>query len=217
MSIIKKITTSVIFLGLMSSTALADHVHPASHESVGKSLAKIRAGYSSMSNSTGSSVLDEDIKVKGGFLGEVALGYHFAENVAFECSVGYNKAKLTFTGAPDTAVNLIPVTALLQYYFVPEATLSPYVGAGYSYQIASGGSNGLSLASGGAPVGQLGFDVLFDNLIADNTVGLNFDLKYTYKARHNISYKAQSQSQTSFPLKNKVSTVAAAIGVVFQF
>ncbi len=214
MSITKKITTSVIFLGLLSSTALADHVHPASHESVGKFLAKIRAGYSAMDNSNSSSQNSTiaGSKLSGGYVGEVALGYHFAEHMAFEGSLGYNSAKLKITGAApvNTSVSIVPATALLQYYFVPEATLSPYVGLGYSYQFAFGGSNGTSVSDGGGPVGQLGFDVLFDNVIGDTTMGLNFDLKYTYKASHNIKYSGQT-------LNNKVSTAAAAIGVTFEF
>ena len=215
MSKTKQITISVILLGLLSSTALADHSHPASHESIGKFLAKLRGGYSMMSSSASHNSSNSAItgsKLKGSYLGEVAIGYHFTEHMAVEGSVGYNQATLKINGAApvNTKINIAPVTALVQYYFVPEATLSPYIGAGYSYQIAFGGSKGTSVSNGGGPVGQLGFDVLFDDMFGSNTLGFNFDLKYTYDAAHNIKFQ-------NHQLKQKVSTVATAIGVTFEF
>ena len=47
-------------------------------------------------------------------------------------------------------------------------------------------------------------------MFGSNTLGFNFDLKYTYDAAHNIKFQ-------NHQLKQKVSTVATAIGVTFEF
>ncbi len=216
MSITKKVTTSIIFLSLLSSTAFASPNHQASQKGVGKILVKLRGGYSAMSNSkskqTNSAITGS--KLKGSYLGELAIGYHITEHIAVEGSAGYNKASLKINGATPVSskVNIIPATALLQYYFVPEATLSPYIGVGYSYQSTFGGAKAVSISNGGGPVGQLGFDILFDDMFGSNTVGLNFDIKYTHDASHNIKLKSNNSK-----LKQKISTTAAAVGVTFEF
>jgi outer membrane protein W len=221
MSIIKKTATSIIFLGLFSSTALADYAHPASHETNGKFLAKVRAGYSSMTNNNDYPASNGSLTLKGSYLGEVALGYHFGENMAFEGSLGYNSATLSFDNAgvsTKSTISFIPATALIQYYFVPEATLSPYVGLGYSQQFVTGTTTqntpSASVESGGGLVGQFGCDVLFDNVIGDTTMGLNFDFKYIYKAKHNLKLQTNSGSSA---VTNKMSTATAAIGLTVEF
>jgi outer membrane protein W len=223
---IKKLTIAAVFLGAISSTALADQIHPSSHFSEGLVSVKIRGGYMMVNDSTSNNAnVSDTFKFKNGFTGEAAIGYFITDHMAVEGSAGYGMTKMSVNNVPagttapnKSSVGLIPITALLQYYFIPDATVSPYVGIGGSYQFATGGPSNFKVQSGAGLTGQIGFDVLFDDVWGLNTIGFNFDVKHTHDAQHNIKVSAPyTNTGNAVTVKNKMSTTTAMAGIVFQF
>jgi outer membrane protein len=197
---LKKISLGLILASLVSTSALADGAHK--HESKDKEFVlKARAGWlhSQHTFSLGSV---EDLKSNyNSYTGEIALDYFFTRNIALEGSVGYGKV----SSDGDEKSTIIPVSALIQYHFMPESTISPYIGAGYSYQFIGKSTDALLKGAGGA-VGQLGLDIPYSDLI-----GFNIDVKYTYKAPHKFTDDL-TQKKT-----DKISTTAVTAGVSFTF
>ncbi len=218
MSIVKKVSIALVVAGLVSSTALADASHhhgstatatatatAAANE--GKVVFKARVGVLNVTDKSKDRTTNGEVKFKNGFIGEVAAGYFFTDNIAAEGSIGFGRTKLkdVDSSIKNKAINIIPITALIQYHFIPEAVVSPYVGLGYSYQILNGGPSGVKIKNGGGVVGQAGVDIPFND-----TMGFNIDAKYTYKAPHDYTVDGDKY-------KVKLSTVAITAGVTFPF
>ena len=209
---LKRARIALVLASLVSTTALADGSHATTSASGGEDhlVLKVRAGWLGVSSKT-----KDVVKFKNGYTGELALGYFFTDNIAVEGSVGYGRTKIRDSNVGNKSVGIIPVSALVQYHFAPEASVSPYVGLGYSYQFISSGSvksaegGTLKLKNGGGVVGQIGLDIPYND-----TMGFNIDAKYTYKAKHN--FKA-TEDRGSFTIKNKLSTTAVTAGVTFSF
>jgi outer membrane protein len=204
---LKKVSLALVLASLVSTTALADGSHTATSSSGGEDhlVLKARAGW------LGSSTKIKDAgpltaTVENGYVGELALGYFFTDNIAVEGSVGYGRTKIKSSGLTESkTIGIVPVSALVQYHFIPEAVVSPYVGVGYSYQFITGSPSEVKVKNGGGFVGQVGLDVPYND-----TMGFNIDAKYTYKAGHDL----QTSSVT---YKNTVSTTAVTAGVTFSF
>jgi len=145
---------------------------------------------------------------KDAYAGEIAADYFLTDNIAVEASVGYIRGDLkrSVTGSnKKDAVSIVPLTGLVQYHFSPSADISPYVGAGYSYQIASGGPSGTKIENGGGFVAQVGLDVPMND-----TFGLNLDVKHTHKANHDLKFDGQKY-------KAKLSTTTVMAGITLPF
>jgi outer membrane protein W len=181
-----------------------------------------------------------DVKFHNGRIYEIAAGYFLTDNIAIEGSIGHKTIKISTEtdSKADTialyvrahnksskAVDVIPITALIQYHFFPESSFRPYVGAGYSYRFMNGGADNISLKNGGGIVGQIGFDIPYNDL-----VGFNVDVKYTHRPSSDINVKnvffmnPQKIPQkykdvlpSSKTLRLHPSTTAITAGLTFKF
>ncbi len=202
---LKKISLGLILASLVSTSALADGAHK--HESKDKEFVlKARAGWlhsQHKSEYTSSGVALGESNINH-YIGEIALDYFFTKNIALEGSVGYG----AIDKIDNKTIKIIPVSALIQYHFMPESTISPYIGAGYSYQFPNNISN-MSLKSAGGVVGQLGLDIPYND-----TIGFNIDAKYTYNVNHKDTITV---ANTYVNVTNKVNTTAVTAGVSFTF
>lgn len=205
---IKTIGAAALIASLLASTAMADS---AGAPSEGKMNLKARLGYvANHTKVSGTNSLPSGSGLKNGFAGELAANYFVMSNVAIEGSIGYSKQKEKTTTTNSVAtkgksVTVVPLTALVQYHVMPEASVSPYVGLGYSYQIMSGGTSGLKYKNGGGIVGQLGADFAFND-----TMGFNFDVKHTFKAKHDVKIGNTTT-------KTKLDSTTVMAGVTFPF
>lgn len=212
---LKKVSLALVLASLVSTTALADGSHATTSASGGEDhlVLKARAGWlnsksSGSFTSTGEAAadllgIDPDslTSTENGYLGELALGYFFTDNIAAEVSIGYGKSTNS-----DNKLGVVPVALLAQYHFMPEAAVSPYVGVGYSYQFITNVPSGVKISNGGGVVGQVGLDIPYND-----TMGFNIDAKYTYKASHDISLGNVTL------VNSKMSTTAVTAGVTFSF
>ncbi len=213
---LKKISLALVLASLVSTTALADGSHATTSASGGEDhlVLKARAGWlNSKATGTPTSTavalaaaqgfdLNAETDTNNGYLGELALGYFFTDNIAAEASIGYGK----FSTDSSDKLGVVPVALLAQYHFMPEAAVSPYVGVGYSYQFITNVPSGEKVSNGGGVVGQVGVDVPFND-----SIGFNVDVKYTYKASHDIS------ASNVTLVNSKISTTAVTAGVTFSF
>lgn len=72
--------------------------------------------------------IDSDIKPT------VAFGYHLSDNVAIELLAALPfKHEVSLDGVGAVDFTHLPPTLSLQYYFAPDATVNPFVGAGVNY------------------------------------------------------------------------------------
>lgn len=204
MSIMKKIPAALVIAGLLASASFADSA--GADDAAGKMLLKVRAGLAKTKGEWkfNDSTKNEN-KKKNGYGVEVAASYFFMNNVALEGSLGYTSAKVGLgekskDGTKDK-LNVVPVTLLAQYHIMPDASFSPYVGAGYSYQFSSTSN----VKSAGAFVAQLGADMPFND-----TVGLNVDLKHAFDASHKVK-------KTDDVTKVETNTTSFMVGLTFPF
>jgi outer membrane protein len=120
---------------------------------------------------------------------EVDISYFFTKNIAMELvltvpqkhNVNITKGPLT---QPIGSFKHLPPTLLLQYHFMPDAQIRPYVGAGVNYTKISGvnlqTSTGTVFTLDNSSTGgalQAGFDVPINK-----NLSFNFDVKKIYIA-----------------------------------
>ena len=76
----------------------------------------------------------DQIGVSSKAIPEVDVSYFFTRNIAAELILTYpQKHDVTLAGAPIGSFKHLPPTLTLQYHFMPEKQLSPYLGAGLNY------------------------------------------------------------------------------------
>lgn len=76
---------------------------------------------------------------------ELDFTYFFTKNIAAELILGTTPHKVKATGGVDVGdVWLLPPTLTVQYHPLPDAQISPYVGAGLNYTMFYGESDGLN-------------------------------------------------------------------------
>ena len=202
----KKLNIALI-AGVLATSSLVAAAH-ADKASTGSDLVlKARLGafniHNDLKKTPGST---SSFKTNTGYMGEIAADFFVTKNIAIEGAIGYGRTKYKFSSPTPTGngkhhLGLIPVTATLQYHFMPDASFSPYVGAGYSYQFVSA----KNIKNAGAPVAQIGADIPYNE-----TFGFNVDVKYAYKASHGIK-------NITGITKDKMSTLTGLVGVTFPF
>lgn len=108
---------------------------------------------------------------------EVDIAYFFTPNIAAELVLTYpQKHDVTLDGNKIGTFKHLPPTLMAQYRFMPEAQITPYLGAGINYTTMSrvdllGGKGGLEHKSFGLAL-QAGADYKIDR-----NWSLNFDVK----------------------------------------
>ena len=117
------------------------------------------------------------LTVSGKTIPEFDVSYFFTPNLAAELVLTYpQKHDVSLDGANIGSFKHLPPTLLLQYHFVLDAPVKPYVGAGVNYTTISkvnllGGAGSLEHDSVGLAL-QAGVDYAIDKKWS-----LNFDLK----------------------------------------
>jgi len=200
----KKASIALVLASLVSTTALADGVHsPIPSASGGEDhlVLKARVGWLHTKDN-GKKLGAEKNNTHNGYLGELALGYFFTDNIAVEGSAGYGK----ISHKSDYKLRVVPVSLLVQYHFMPEASVSPYAGIGYSYHFLTNVPKGIKMQNGGNVVGQVGLDIPYND-----TMGFNIDVKYTHQVPHKVKVGGVKVGTI------KINQTAVAAGVTFGF
>lgn len=154
-------------------------------------------------------------KAKDGLLGEVALDYLLTNNIAFEVSGGYGLFKVTNIKNTKKSSSFVPLTGTVMFRLPVYNKFFPYIGAGYSYKIFSGGPSGTKIKNSSGPVLQAGADIFFENTNIVTPIGINLDVKYYLKSQKKIVESKSITSQETFP--NKMSEITALVGIVVPF
>lgn len=159
---------------LLAAVVLAPAV---SHGEEGNWLVRVRA-VNIQTDASSSPVTGVDVENR--WIPELDVSYRFARHWAAELVLTYpQEHDVTLNGARIGSVRHLPPTLLLQYHFLPEGRLRPYVGAGINYTRFSsvnlaGGALTIDRHSVGAAL-QVGVDFqLAENLL------VNFDIKKVY-------------------------------------
>lgn len=157
------------------------------------------------------SIAITDVSINNKWLPEVDITYFFTPNLAAELILTYpQKQDVSSTahgGKIGTLKHLPPVLSL-QYHFLPEGTIRPYVGAGINYTRFSSVDlpSGFSIEKNSfGPSLQAGVDIE----VAKN-VFLNFDIKKTY-IRTDLSSNGTNLGTI------KVDPVLIGIGIGYRF
>ncbi len=146
---------------------------------------------------------------------EVDFSYFFAPNFAAELILTYpQKQRIYSNGAEIGSLKHLPPTLTLQYHFIPNGTVRPYVGVGVNYTnfsavefapaVQAALKPGIKHSSWG-----LAWQVGTDIQIARNTY-LNFDIK---KLKLDTTVYANGASAGKF----KVDPTLASVGLGWRF
>jgi len=127
-------TCAFVVAGILPCSALAQ---------TGKSPWLIRARLLDVAPDDDSSditVIGGKAEVDSSITGDVDFSYFFSDNVAAELTLAVAEhdveAKNTSVGKIDLGdVKLLPPTLTLQYHFIPDGKLRPYIGTGVNYTV----------------------------------------------------------------------------------
>ncbi|MYM70377.1 outer membrane beta-barrel protein [Pseudoduganella sp. FT55W] len=150
------------------------------------------------------------ISVSSKTIPELDVSYFFTKNIAAELVLTYpQKHDVALDGAKIGTVKHLPPTLLVQYHFLPDATVRPYVGAGVNYTTFSGnkmlnGAASLEHDSIGLAL-QAGADVALDK-----NWSLNFDVKKA-QIRSDVLIGGAKVSRV------KIDPLMLAVGVGYRF
>ncbi len=145
---IKKISLTLTIMTLSSGQAFADDLRTSPW------LARMRAidVAPSASSSTITGLGGHVDEISNDIVPEVDISYFFTQQVAAEIILGTTKNDVSATGTSIGTVNLgsvqlIPATVTLQYHFLPDKIVNPYVGAGVNYTYFYGVDSGSTASS----------------------------------------------------------------------
>lgn len=130
-------------LGLWGGAALALLLlgaQPALAKDQGDVLIRARAIGVVPEESASIAPIGGDAKIGNEYTGELDFSYFFTRNIATELILATTKHSVAAvaTGIGDVdlgSVWLLPPTLTVQYHFMPDGKISPYVGAGINYTI----------------------------------------------------------------------------------
>lgn len=203
------------FSKLVTSTVLASAVFAAAASSAfaddlsREGKVSVRAGVQGIFPTSKKGIKYSSSKNKNTIGGEIAGSYFFADNIATEFAVGYTQYKTTTASSGNFKVRSIPLTATVQFHTPNYGLFSPYIGAGYHYNIMERQShkNVVSkVKNTHGPVVQLGTNVKLSKEVA-----VNLDVKqYWFK------YKVKF-ANTQLNLKNKVNPTVVTLGLSYTF
>jgi outer membrane protein len=150
------------------------------------------------------------ITVSNKTIPEVDISYFFSPNLAAELILTYpQKHSVHLDGARIGSFKHLPPTLTLQYHFTPQATFSPYVGAGVNYTRISnvnllGGSGSLERDSVGLAL-QAGVDFKLDR-----NWSINFDVK-------KVQIRSDVRAGGAQISRVKVDPLLVGIGLGYRF
>ena len=205
------LTTALLSAGLYSSVASA--------ADDSKWLVRLRAVYIDTANKSepiGGVGAADTIHVSNKTIPELDISYFFTKNWAAELVLTYPQEHDVSLVNNGTTTNLgtfkqLPPTLSLQYHFMPENTIKPYVGVGLNYTRISS----VNLAVGGSPLDLesssvgLAFGAGVDVKVANN-VYLNFDVKKV-QMRSDVLLAGTKISEV------KIDPWLIGVGVGFKF
>jgi outer membrane protein len=167
----KTVAAVLATLALVSGSALAQE---------SPWLVRVRAVHLDMadkSDPVGGVGASDRITVNDKTIPEFDVSYFFTKNIAAELVLTYpQKQDVSLDGKNIGTFKHLPPTLLLQYHFVLDAPVKPYIGAGVNYTTTSkvnllGGAGSLEHDSVGLAL-QAGLDYAIDKKWS-----LNFDVK----------------------------------------
>ena len=131
-------------------------------------------------------VIGGDAHVSNDYVPELDITYFLSENFALELILATTKHHVTaidtaLGDVPVGSVRLLPPTLTLQYHFVPQGKIRPYIGAGLNYTFffnenpAGGPVTDLTIKNSVGFALQLGVDIALD----DHWM-LNLDVKKVF-------------------------------------
>ncbi len=143
-------------------------------------LIRLRATYMLNDNTNDPSLSLGQIEAKDRWIPEIDVSYFFTDNIAAELVLTWpQKIDVSLNGTDIGSLKALPPTLLVQYHFIPNGTIRPYVGAGINYTYFSSQSfsiNGVSTSnSSWGPALQAGVDFK----IAPKWY-INADVKYVW-------------------------------------
>lgn len=168
----------------------------------------------------------ETVGVGNSFMPEIDITYMATNNIGFELIAATTKHSLTGrTGTTGSIGKLgstwvLPPTLTVQYHFLPEAKVRPYVGAGINYSMFwnETASKGLEAAVGPTDVrlsSSFGWAVQAGTDIAlTDRMFLNLDVKYIdMRTTARIATTAIGVQQ----VRVDINPIVAGIGLGFRF
>ena len=176
-------------------------------------LVRVRAVHldpADKSDPVGGTGASDRLSVSSKTIPEFDVSYFFTPNLAAELVLTYpQKHDVSLDGAKIGSFKHLPPTLLLQYHFMLDAPVKPYVGAGVNYTTMSkvdllGGKGGLEHDSFGLAL-QAGVDYAIDKKWS-----LNFDVKKV-QIRSDVFISGAKASRV------KVDPLMVGVGVGYRF
>lgn len=149
---------------------------------------------------------------------ELDISYFFNHYLAAELILGTSRHSVEATGTTlgnvDLGhVNLLPPTLTLQYHFLPNSMINPYVGAGINYTYFYNVDNGptatsIKYSNSFGPALQAGVDVFLDKHWA-----INFDVKKIFieSSVHVVALGTVLDTQV------KINPMVYGVGIGYHF
>lgn len=149
---------------------------------------------------------------------ELDISYFFTKNVAAELILATTNHNVNATGTALGQVDLgsvsvLPPTLTLQYHFLPDHLVNPYVGAGLNYTIyynvdSGNTADSIDYTNSFGPALQAGLDVA----INENWM-VNFDVKYI-SMETDATVNVGSSSYTS---NVNINPFVYGVGIGYRF
>lgn len=141
---------------------------------------------------------------------EVDISYFFTPNISAELILTYpQKHTVYLDGASIGTFKHLPPTLTAQYHFMPEAQVSPYLGAGVNYTNISS----VNLLNGGANLDSNSFGLALQagvDFKVDKNWSLNLDVK-------KVQIRSDVTSGGAKISRVKVDPVLVGVGVGYRF
>ena len=149
---------------------------------------------------------------------ELDISYFFTKNVSAELILATSKTNVTATGTAIGQVDLgsvwvLPPTLTLQYHFLPDQTINPYIGAGLNYtafyNVDSGPvADSIDYTNSFGPALEIGVDIA-----VDKNWMINFDIKQIFM-QTNATVNVGSDSYTT---NVNVNPTIYGVGIGYRF
>jgi outer membrane protein len=202
----KKQAAAIILttLGMVAGNAIADE---------SPWLVRFRAVHISPANKSdpiGGVGASDRLTVSEKTIPEVDISYFFTKNIATELILTYpQKHDVKLDGTTIGSFKHLPPTLTVQYHFIPDAQISPYLGAGINYTNISnvnllGGNGSLEHSSVGLAL-QAGVDFKLDKKWL-----LNLDVKKV-QIRSDVMIAGTKVSSV------KIDPLLVGVGVGYRF